>query len=57
MRDLVEGRRRNLSKGLLYINIHSSAATSGEIRGQVLPVKGVKYKAPAIGSPSGAFLD
>ena len=37
-------------KGLVYINVHTMgsppAATSGEIRGQVLPVKGVKYKVP-----------
>ena len=47
-----------LTKGLVYINIHSSAATGGEIRGQVFPVKGVKYgKVPAPASPSGAFLD
>jgi hypothetical protein len=45
-----------LKKGLFYINIHSSTATGGEIRGQVLPEK-AKYKAPAIGSVSGAFLD
>ena len=34
---------KDLKKGLLYINIHSSIAPNGEIRGQVLPVKGVKY--------------
>jgi CHRD domain len=46
-----------LTKGLLYINIHSSVALNGEIRGQVLPDK-VKYKnVPAPTSPSGAFLE
>jgi hypothetical protein len=30
--------RTNLRRGQLYINIHSSTSTSGEIRGQVLPV-------------------
>lgn len=49
---------KNLKKGLIYINVHSTIATGGEIRGQVLPVKGVKYtKTPPIGSPSGAFVD
>jgi CHRD domain-containing protein len=47
-----------LKKGLLYANVHSTIATNGEIRGQILPTKGVKYaKVPPIGSPSGAFLD
>ena len=47
-----------LEKGLTYLNIHSTAATGGEIRGQVFPVKGVKYnKVPAPTSPSSAFLD
>ena len=47
-----------LEKGLLYLNIHSTVATGGEIRGQVFPVKGVKYsKVPAPASPSSAFLD
>jgi len=45
-----------LKKGQLYINVHSTTAPNGEIRGQVLPEK-PKYKAPAIGSTSGAFLD
>jgi hypothetical protein len=49
---------KNLNKGLIYINIHSSIATAGEIRGQVLPTKGVRYpKVPPIGSASPAFLD
>ena len=47
-----------LEKGLLYLNVHSTAATGGEIRGQVFPAKGVKYsKVPAPASPSSAFLD
>ena len=46
-----------LSKGLVYINVHSTMFTGGEIRGQVLPTK-VKYtKVPAPASPSGAFLE
>jgi hypothetical protein len=46
-----------LTKGLVYINVHSTVALGGEIRGQVLPT-GVKYlNVPAPSSPSGAFLD
>jgi hypothetical protein len=49
-----------LTKGLMYINIHSDFSAStllGEIRGQVLPDK-VKYKnVPAPASPAGAFLE
>jgi len=46
-----------LTKGLMYINVHTSIAPNGEIRGQVLPTK-VKYtKVPALASPSGAFVD
>jgi hypothetical protein len=33
-----------LEKGLLYINIHSDQFPGGELRGQVLPTKGVTYK-------------
>jgi hypothetical protein len=46
-----------LNKGLLYINIHSSVAPNGEIRGQVLPTK-IKYsKVTPPSSPSGAFVE
>jgi hypothetical protein len=34
---------RFLKKGLLYINIHTTLVNSGEIRGQVFPVRGVRY--------------
>jgi hypothetical protein len=36
--------RNDLRRGLFYINIHSSSFTSGEIRGQVLPVSRVRQK-------------
>src|SRR5262245_1094944 len=46
-----------LNKGLLYLNVHSTVAQAGEIRGQVLPTK-IKYsKVPAPASPSSAFVD
>jgi len=50
---------KDLKKGLWYINVHTTPfAPSGEIRGQVFPLKGVKYnKVDALASPSGAFLD
>jgi hypothetical protein len=55
---LTKQQIRDLRDGLFYINIHTTMFTGGEIRGQVLPNRGVRYKAPAIGgSPSGAFLD
>jgi len=48
---------KSLSKGLLYINVHSTVAPNGEIRGQVLPTN-VKYTVDTTpASPSGAFLN
>ncbi|HWP65762.1 MAG TPA: CHRD domain-containing protein [Candidatus Limnocylindria bacterium] len=48
---------KNLRKGLVYLNVHTSVAPTGEIRGQVLPAK-LKYKnVPPIASPSGAFVE
>jgi hypothetical protein len=55
---ITKDEAKDLRKGLWYINIHSTPfAPSGEIRGQVFPQKGVKYKSDALASPSGAFLD
>lgn len=33
-----------LKRGLFYLNIHTDAFPGGEIRGQVLPVRGLNYK-------------
>ena len=33
-----------LKRGLFYINIHTDEFPGGEIRGQVLPVRGLNYK-------------
>ena len=44
---LDKDQSRDLRQGLFYINIHSEPPLgfpSGEIRGQVLPVRGVKYR-------------
>jgi hypothetical protein len=43
---LNKDQSRDLREGLFYINIHSfpPGVPSGEIRGQVLPVRGVKYR-------------
>ncbi len=35
-------QRKDLEKGLFYINIHSNMWPGGEIRGQVLQIKGAK---------------
>lgn len=37
---------RELIRGLFYINIHSNVFPGGEIRGQVLPVKGIIFNKP-----------
>ena len=41
---LSEKQREQLRKGLIYINIHSSASPGGEIRGQVLSADERKFK-------------
>jgi len=40
---LDEQQSSDLKRGLFYINVHSITFPSGEIRGQVLPVRGVNY--------------
>jgi hypothetical protein len=58
-------QQKDLKSGLWYINIHTMgpppANVNGEIRGQVLPLKGIKYKnvppIQPVASPSGAFLN
>lgn len=35
---------RDLRKGLFYLNIHTSAFSNGEIRGQVIPIAGVRFR-------------
>jgi hypothetical protein len=56
--ELDKQQTKDLRKGLWYINVHTDDHPTGEIRGQVLPVKGIKYKnVPPIESPSGAFVD
>jgi len=48
---------KDLNKGLVYLNVHSTLFPAGEIRGQVLPTK-IKYsKVTAPASPSGAFVE
>ncbi len=39
---LSKQQRKDLEKGLFYINIHSDVSPSGEIRGQVLQIRGAK---------------
>jgi hypothetical protein len=53
---LTKDEAKSLAKGLLYFNVHSANFPNGESRGQIIPEK-VKYKAPALASPDGAFLD
>ncbi|HZP42424.1 MAG TPA: CHRD domain-containing protein [Candidatus Binatia bacterium] len=55
---LTKANLRDLRRGLLYINVHSTIAPNGEIRGQIVPAGNVRYRGlPAIPfSPSGAFL-
>ena len=56
-RNIDKASIKNLRKGLVYMNVHSSMAPLGEIRGQVMPNK-IKYKnVPPIASASGAFVD
>ena len=42
---LTRADRAELRRGRFYINIHSTTFGSGEIRGQVLPVSGVRQRA------------
>ena len=35
--DLTEAQRRDLFRGLWYVNIHTAKNSGGEIRGQVIP--------------------
>ena len=53
---LTKDEAKNLAKGLLYFNVHSTQFPNGESRGQIIPEK-VKYKTPALASPAGAFLE
>ncbi len=39
---LSKQQRKDLEKGLFYINVHSTMWPGGEIRGQVLQIKGAK---------------
>ena len=41
---LTRKQMSNLQKGLFYINVHSETFPAGEIRGQVLPIIGVKTR-------------
>ena len=39
---LTSKQRKDLEKGLFYINVHSMSEPGGEIRGQVLQIKGAR---------------
>jgi len=41
---LTRKQMSNLQKGLFYINVHSETFPAGEMRGQVLPIIGVKTR-------------
>ena len=41
---LTRKQMSNLQKGLFYINVHSETFPAGELRGQVLPINGVKTR-------------
>jgi hypothetical protein len=41
---LTDKQVRNLNNGLFYLNVHSDKFPDGEIRGQVLPINGVKTR-------------
>jgi hypothetical protein len=41
---LTDKQISNLKKGLFYLNVHSEMFPAGEIRGQVLPINGVKTR-------------
>ncbi len=43
---------KNLRKGLFYLNVHTVNFPAGEIRGQVFPVAGVRYKDVTVTSTS-----
>jgi CHRD domain len=47
---LTRKQMRSLQRGLFYINVHSETFPAGEIRGQVLPIIGVKTRG-AVATP------
>ena len=44
---LTKKQKKDLLRGLFYINVHTANNPPGEIRGQVLGVKGPSKKEPA----------